>query len=177
MLMLEAMQKALSCLPLCPFSCPWPSLPLWPNPKDNKHKKQHDHPRSAGKYCYKQYQTCHTQQQAEKSTAGWALGVWTSSLGGNSGRWEAGKSKECPALAPAYTSLVYAGIKILCKQGYRFHITYSNGLNLIAKVIPLQRAHISSAVLVWLERALCKVNSAAAYLSVITCLLGSRAGA
>lgn len=39
MLMLEAMQKALSCLPLCPFSCPWPSLPLWLNPKDNKHKK------------------------------------------------------------------------------------------------------------------------------------------
>jgi len=40
MLMLEAIQKAISCFPLCPSSCcPWPSLPFWPNPKDNKHKK------------------------------------------------------------------------------------------------------------------------------------------
>lgn len=54
MLLLNAIQKALSCFPLYPSSCPWPSLPPWPSPKDNKHKKQHDHPRSAGKYCYKQ---------------------------------------------------------------------------------------------------------------------------
>lgn len=132
MLMLEATQKAFSCFPLCPpSSCPWPSLPLWPKPKDSKQKKQRDHPRSAGKYCYKQASNIKLVIASNKQKRALQAGPWEYGHLVKIGREE----QRMACLSSCIHQYVS---KILREQGYSFHITHSNDLNSISKVIPLQ---------------------------------------
>lgn len=52
------------------------SLQLWPNPKVSKHKKQHDHPRSAGKYSLKQASSIKHVIASNKQKRSLQAGPW-----------------------------------------------------------------------------------------------------